>query len=874
MAKQLGHKPDQFQQDAINSTAKGIRIVAPAGSGKSETLARRIAKRIDQDGIDPRRILVLTFDNAAKKSLSGFFGELLDRKQMPQIRTFNSHGNQILKKYFPQEVAELPNASGGQDVTNLKRTFNARGFDFPVLSWDGVPRSFIDTFNALKNQGFYPGRSGERERATNWLRDEYLRLPREGESTSLNEYWGMPSATPIDDTYSTQLSAVLDASVEYEAAMRELGRMDYEDQKARAVEQLRLSMATCRKLQAEFDEIVVDECQDISRLDAMLVYYSAGPETLIVLAGDDDQTLYEWRNAHSLYLRHPEIVFKDIEFETIHLNLNYRSPQSILGPAVTLISHNVERIEKSPSSGVSDPGEIATKALGSRKQLEAELIADIQRELANGTPAEDIAVLCHARQDRDMKRPIEQMLRNAGIPVVEVSNDEQTVTKPGVWVRSFLKSKGRQWLVVFIPAINDRDVPDTESIRKGEVESIRRRLYVAMTRAKETLVFSYVRGGDEDRIDVTAEGDVIGTNGASRFLFEAGLVQPSQPETTEQPLIQEATSETAAKPNPITTEPATIAPEKTPEEQADKPENIQPPKPTEPAAPRKRVMPKAWEPRADDTRKLAKARSEWEAGDHDNAIFCAWRPLESALKRLVKFPPGAKNIDTINVIDEALVQGVIDIEWKDRMHLWRRVRNQAFHDNPTKIQFKPEKFRDYGFQLIDGAPEFFTHLAERNAPQQMMLETQDEFLIRLGNLVTQIQHGSNSPVSGKPLKAIRFNPEQDQFDILAMQLLMVLRDVRFYVPEEFRWSSSTLISKFSVSTVGYLPTGFRTLENNRLKLDAGEQQNQLMSRFNRMIQQECGDVEAAAFLHERLSDALALENGNFHSGLKLNPRSR
>lgn len=473
-----------------------------------------------------------------------------------------------------------------------------------------------------------------------------------------------------------------------------------------------------------------------------------------------------------------------------------------------------------------------------------------------------------------MKRPIEQMLRNAGIPVVEVSNDEQSVTKPGVWVRSFLKSKGRQWPVVFIPAINDRDVPDTESIRKGEVESIRRRLYVAMTRAKQTLVFSYVRGGDDDRIDVTAEGDVIGTNGASRFLFEAGLVQPSQSETTEQPVIQEATSETAAKPNPITAEPATIAPEKMPEAPEAQPEKPEAPKPTAPAAPKKRVMPKKWEPYVTDTRNLTKARSEWESGDHDNAIFCAWKPIEKVLVRLVKFPAGGEKTDPMSLIDEALVQGIIDMDWKDRLHLWRRVRNQAIHDNPTKNKFTPDKFRDYGFQLIDGAPEFFTHLAERNAPQQMMLETQDEFLIRLGNLVTQIQHGSNSPVSGKPLKAIRFNPEQDQFDILAMQLLMVLRDVRFYVPEEFRWSSSTLISKFSVSTVGYLPTGFRTLGNNRLKLDAGEQQNQLMSRFNRMILQECGDVEAAAFLHERLSDALALENGNFHSGLKLNPRSR
>lgn len=285
-------------------------------------------------------------------------------------------------------------------------------------------------------------------------------------------------------------------------------------------------------------------------------------------------------------------------------------------------------------------------------------------------------------------------------------------------------------------------------------------------------------------------------------------------------------------------------------------------------------MPKAWEPRAEDTRKMAKARSEWEAGDYDTAILCAWKPMENALKRLVKFPPGAVKTDTVTVIDEAMVQGIIDMVWKDRLHLWRRIRNQAIHDNPAKAQFKPDKFRDYGFRLIDGAPEFFTHLAERNAPKQMVLETQDEFLTKLGSLVNQIQQGKPSPVHGKPLKAIRFHPEQDKFDILAMQLLMVLRDVRFYIPEEFRWSSSSIISKYAVNTMGHIPEGFRTHRSNQLQLEAGEVQNQLLARFDRMLKQESGESDAVGFLRERLDNGLALENGNFHAGLKLNPRTK
>ncbi len=293
-----------------------------------------------------------------------------------------------------------------------------------------------------------------------------------------------------------------------------------------------------------------------------------------------------------------------------------------------------------------------------------------------------------------------------------------------------------------------------------------------------------------------------------------------------------------------------------------------------PAPPVRKTRLKDWEPRADDTRKLVKARSEWEAGDFDTAILCAWKPLESALRRMVSIPASQKSADMMTVIDEALVQGVINVQWKDNLHLWRQVRNQAFHDDQQKARFTPAQFRDYGFQLVDGASEFFVHLAERHAPKQLGLETQDEFLIKLTNLVTLIQQDKPSPIRKKPIRAIRFDPELNQFEVLAMQLLMVLRDVRFYVPDEYRWSSSPIVGKYVVDAIGHIPANFRTRGDNRLRMQPGEQLNQLLARFDRMVMQECGDGNPGHFIRQRLEDGLALENGNFHAGLKLNPRSR
>lgn len=868
MGKQLNHKPDHFQEQAINSTARGIRIVAPAGSGKSETLARRVAKRIEKDGVDPKRILVLTFDNAAKKSLISFFSDLLDRRQIPQIRTFNGHGNQILKRYFPDEIADLQNQSPA--FTALKREYNARWHEFDVLMWDGVPRKLSDVFDALKEQGFFPLRDGERDKQTAWLRDEFFRVPRDGESASFDNYWSMPASLPVDETYLGQISAILDTFVQFEHDLRTSGVMGYIDQKARAVQQLYRSRKAILQLQQEFDEIVVDECQDISRLDAMLAYYTAGPRALVVLAGDDDQNLYEFRNAQSLYLRHPEIVFSGIEFETISLNLNYRSPQEILAPAIQLISHNVERLEKSASSGVKHVGSIAAVAYRSPTLLDEGLIQTIRDEIAAGRDPVDIAILCHARDENTLKKPIEKLLMAANIPIVEASSDEQ-VTQAGVWVRSFLKSKGRQWPVVIIPAVNDRDLPDAESVRKGEVEAIRRRFYVAMTRASEKLVFTYLRGGEDDRIDLTAEGEVIGTNGASRFLFEAGLVQPNAQDQSANSAPETVTAD-ANPASPVS--PATELESPPASGVSRDADTLSLPAPTISTAPanrRGRLQP--WEPRATETQKLSKALAEWQATpqDMDTAVFCAWKPIEAVLARMVTYP-GARRPDMVRVIDDALERRVIDIEWKDKLHLWRQVRNHASHEGNDK-GLSQQKFRDHAFSIVHEAPLFFMFLEKRHAPKQIKLESRDEFVGRLSNLVTGIQQDKPSPVSGKPLRALRFNPERDQFEVLAMQLLMVLRDVRFYIPDQFRWSSSPLISKFAVDAIGYMPQGFRTSPSNLLRLDQGEQRNQVLSQFEQIVQQEAGDANAGRFLLHRLEDGLSLQNGNFHAGLKLNPKT-
>lgn len=145
------HRPDSFQQEAIACLDKGIRIVAPAGSGKTETLARRVAARIES-GIDPRRILVLTFDNNARKSLEQYVRDAVPPRKSPVIRNLNQVGKDILRRYFPTEHQQIPPRQSNE-MREMRSRFNSRSEELPVLQWDGVPRDVLEVFEALKNQG-------------------------------------------------------------------------------------------------------------------------------------------------------------------------------------------------------------------------------------------------------------------------------------------------------------------------------------------------------------------------------------------------------------------------------------------------------------------------------------------------------------------------------------------------------------------------------------------------------------------------------------------------------------------------------------------------------------------------------------------------
>jgi len=373
--------PDPFQQEVIAATERSLRVIAPAGAGKTQTLVRRVARRIEA-GAAPRRILVLTFDRNAKAS----FERMVQRvglSRPPDIRTLNAFGWDILKRNFPEERSEIVKpwlvlGSRGINPSGSKHQL------IRALAEEGEPKDVLRIFDALKDHQFDPRDRAYKERNA-WIARNYERLVPESFLARYPERHAGEFALAISDEFRA-----------YEHFLEKHKVIDYQDQKLRTLKLLEANPDVLRRVQERYDEVIVDEVQDINPLDATLIKVIAARAAL-VLTGDDDQAIYEFRWASPRFLIDPDAYF-DRRFRTLELSLNYRCPPAILKHALPLIAHNAERVAKAPRAHKDGGGEIVLGSADSALN-EGRLILRWIEEARRHDPDlryQDIAVLYRA----------------------------------------------------------------------------------------------------------------------------------------------------------------------------------------------------------------------------------------------------------------------------------------------------------------------------------------------------------------------------------------------------------------------------------------------------------------------------------------------
>ena len=282
--------PDQ--RAAATAPPGPVLCVAPAGSGKTTTLVARIAWLVD-GGADAATITAVTFNRRAAEELTARLADAMPVGVDPvRVRTFHALGLEILR-------------DAGEPVT-------------PLLDRETVLRSVL------------PGAElAELRRLDTVISRFKLDL-----GVDVAKVAADPEAGPIARAF-----------VAYERAIADAGGLDFDDLVVRSVRLLEQRSDVLARWRARCAHLLVDEAQDLDRMQLRMALLLAAPANQIFLVGDDDQSIYGWRLADvRRLLGLAETALPGLR--RVDLVTNYRCPATVLGRAVRLVEHNRERFAK------------------------------------------------------------------------------------------------------------------------------------------------------------------------------------------------------------------------------------------------------------------------------------------------------------------------------------------------------------------------------------------------------------------------------------------------------------------------------------------------------------------------------------------------
>ncbi len=294
--------------------ARNVQIVACAGSGKTEVISRGIAEIVRKSAA-PSSIVAFTFTEKAAEELKARIRHIL-MELAPGISglgdmyagTIHSYCFEALKELRPEyrsydvldeaaRVAYLSKPFNYYNRLNLIRLQKANG----LTKFTTVAR-FIGAVELFLNEG---------------IRASKLRKT------------------------DSRMAEAIEA---YRKALSEDRYLDFSTMIHELVVLLETDKAARKAFHAKVRHIVVDEYQDVNGLQERLIRAMAGPNTLVTVVGDDDQSIYGWRGAVVDYIKNFPKAFPRVK--TVTLEDNFRSTSAIVSLANSYIARNRSRLPK------------------------------------------------------------------------------------------------------------------------------------------------------------------------------------------------------------------------------------------------------------------------------------------------------------------------------------------------------------------------------------------------------------------------------------------------------------------------------------------------------------------------------------------------
>lgn len=336
------------QLKAVKHKSGPMLVIAGPGSGKTTVLTARIRNLIEEYSVNPANILVITFTKAAANEMKSRFNNMMGRSTNVTFGTFHAVFFMILRAAYNYSVDSIIKEDVRQNIIK-----------------QAIERSRLepDDLNEMVSN----------------ITGEISRV--KTETIDINAYY---SASCPEEEFR-------DIYKYYVKTLKKMRLIDFDDMLLYCHELLTTRRDILAKWQQKYQYILIDEFQDINKIQYDIIKLLAKPQDNLFIVGDDDQSIYGFRGSK------PEIMLnfdKDYpDTDKVILDTNYRSTGNIVSAAGKVIAHNKVRFAKNINT-VNDPGDkVDIIEFNTQAEEYEKIIDNIRKESASGGNYSDNAVL-------------------------------------------------------------------------------------------------------------------------------------------------------------------------------------------------------------------------------------------------------------------------------------------------------------------------------------------------------------------------------------------------------------------------------------------------------------------------------------------------
>lgn len=339
----------ESQLRAIRHKDGPMMVLAGPGSGKTTVITHRVRYLVEKHGVEPGGILVITFTKAAAVEMKQRFQKLMGGRTLPvSFGTFHAVFFSILKHAYRYDASNIVREE--QRVQFIRELMDKLNLD--VEDEAEFINSILSEISAVK-----------------------------GDMINLDYYY---SKNCSEEIFKKLYQG-------YEDALVRKNLLDFDDMLVMCYELFTQRKDILSAWQKKYRYILVDEFQDINRVQYEIVKMLAQPENNLFIVGDDDQSIYRFRGAK------PEIMLgfqKDYPLaQKTLLGINYRSTSNIVETAGRLIAHNKTRFPKDIQAARGNGRPVVTAVWADAQAETRGIVEEIQDYVQMGYHYADIAVL-------------------------------------------------------------------------------------------------------------------------------------------------------------------------------------------------------------------------------------------------------------------------------------------------------------------------------------------------------------------------------------------------------------------------------------------------------------------------------------------------